>query len=194
MRARAAVPAPDTISDALVDRLLAALAEVGTRAPRASSRRLDTLLAELAQARPRRDPDALEELVWALWIAHPDEEAAVAMLAACEAIAAGDGDEARPILDRLVAAHPGWAEAWNKRATLAWMEGRPAEALEDVIRVLEIEPRHFGALSGAGQILAGAGRPREARAALAAALRADPHLKGLREAMAELTEVAGRPH
>ena len=48
---------------------------------------------------------------------------------------------------------PEFAEAWNKRATVLFMMGRSKESLFDVARTLELEPRHFGALSGKGLIL-----------------------------------------
>jgi tetratricopeptide (TPR) repeat protein len=109
------------------------------------------------------------------------------MGAAVDAMASGELDTARPLLDRLVAQYPGWAEAWNKRATLAFIEKRDADSFADITRALELEPRHFGAVSGFGQICLRHGHLNEARAAFQVALSLNPHLKGLRELISDLS-------
>jgi Flp pilus assembly protein TadD len=86
--------------------------------------------------------------------------------------------------------HPTWPEAWNKRATLAFIEKRDAECLADIARVLELEPRHFGAVSGFGQICLRRGHLNEARAAFQVALAINPHLQGLREIITDLSPEA----
>jgi tetratricopeptide (TPR) repeat protein len=158
----------------------------GRRPHPALPRRLDALFRELAAPDPRPSPDEVEELIWAVWISHPDAPVADAMAEAVEALAAADHRRARRLLDRLVADEPTFAEAWNKRATLAFIEGRDAESLADIVRTLELEPRHFGAVAGFGQIALRHGRRPEARAAFQVALRLHPHLQGLREAVAGL--------
>jgi tetratricopeptide (TPR) repeat protein len=47
---------------------------------------------------------------------------------------------------------PDFAEAWNKRATAYYLAGEPRKSLADCDEVLKRNPRHFGALSGIGQI------------------------------------------
>ena len=47
---------------------------------------------------------------------------------------------------------PNWAEAWNKRATVLYLMGKYELSQADIDKVLAIEERHFGALSGQGLV------------------------------------------
>jgi hypothetical protein len=126
------------------------------------------------------------KLIWAIWIDHRDSEASHRMIAAVEAIAAGARDLAKPILDTLVADFPTWPEAWNKRATLAFIERRDVESIADIVRTLELEPRHFGAILGFAQICLRHGRVLEAKAAFEVALGLNPHIAGLPDVVKDL--------
>jgi tetratricopeptide (TPR) repeat protein len=169
----------DTVLDLVIDR--------GARAPAPClSKRLRGLFKELQAEHPCRPVEETLDLIWAHWISHSCDIPASLMVTAIEAIAARDFARARPVLDQLVALEPDWSEAWNKRATLSFIEGRDAEALADIAKTLELEPRHFGAVSGFGQICLRHGRYREAKAAFQVALAINPHLQGLREAIAEI--------
>ncbi|MCX7323170.1 MAG: hypothetical protein NTZ14_01755 [Hyphomicrobiales bacterium] len=165
-----------------IDRVLGLVLEAKSRPPAGHlPKRLNGLFRELGKPEPANDPDDIEDLIWALWISHPEGVAATAMANACEAMAAGAFDLAKPILDELVARYPDWPEAWNKRAILAFIARQDEACLADIERTLRLEPRHFGAISGFAQICVRQRRPVEAKAALTIALEIDPHLRGLRE-------------
>lgn len=182
-------------SDPSINGVLGLLLEPASSAPAVhAQRRLDALFRELAKPEPSRSPDAIEDLIWSLWISHPQSDAEDTMAAAVEAMSAGALDLARPMLDRLIAQHPDWAEAWNKRATLAYLERRDADALGDITEVLRREPRHFGAIAGFGQICLRHGRVREARAAFQIALRINPHIEGLGEVIQDLAALPRTLH
>ncbi|WP_293867820.1 tetratricopeptide repeat protein [uncultured Alsobacter sp.] len=175
------------VPPARFDDVFALVIDLPHRSPgRGLPRRLDALFRELAQASPQRSPDEIEDLIWAHWIANKDQGAASAMAIAVDAMAAGALDLAEPILDELVETHPDWAEAWNKRGTMHFVEKRDAQAIHDIERALLIEPRHFGAVSGFAQICLRHGRLAEARASFQVALSINPHLEGLREAITEI--------
>jgi tetratricopeptide (TPR) repeat protein len=135
---------------------------------------------------------AIEDDIWAIWIAHDDPGLESRMQQAIAAIAQRRLAEAEARLDALVAAAPGWAEAWNKRATLYYLTRRDAESIADIRRTLELEPRHFGAICGFGQICLRHGEVAAAAEAFAAALAINPHLDSVRAVLAQLAP--GRPH
>jgi Flp pilus assembly protein TadD len=181
-------PAIDSVLGLILDRREPGGARDGVQ------RRLSRLLAELARPDPARSPDELEDLVWALWISHPDPAAESLMAQAVNALATGKFATARPLLDELVAHYPDWAEAWNKRATLAFVEDRDADAVADITQTLLLEPRHFGAVAGFGQICLRHGHVHEARAAFAVALALNPHLDSIREMVDEFSAAPSTLH
>ena len=186
---------PDPVVATKIDEVFALVMSLPERRPAETlPRRLDGLFRELQQDRPNRPADDIEELIWATWIGHDDVSASTAMATAIEAMAADANDLAEPILDRLVEAHPDWAEAWNKRATLSFLAKRDKASLEDISRTLELEPRHFGAIAGFAQICLRRRRYVEARAVFQMALSVNPHLQGLHEVIGELGRVTGVMH
>ncbi len=89
-------------------------------------------------------------------------------------------------------AAPGFAEAWNKRATLHWLLGNHDKSVEDIAATLSLEPRHFGALSGLAMIHEAQGRAFEAMEALERVRGIHPHLPHLAERIQRLMDKFGR--
>ena len=171
-----------------VDPVFQLILEAPMRKPAPSlPRRLTGLFRELSAAELTRPAEEIEDLIWALWTSHKERVAEETMAAAIEAMASGALQKAKPLLDHLVAAYPDWAEAWNKRATLAFIEKRDAQSLLDIAEALKVEPRHFGAISGFGDICLRHGRLNEARAAFQIALAINPHLEELRDMLESLS-------
>jgi tetratricopeptide (TPR) repeat protein len=158
-------------------------------------KRLDALFGDLRKTAPPRDAEETGDLIWALWTDHGDTAATDAMQKAIGLIVAKQAASARATLDRLCLAYPDWAEAWNKRATLAFIEQRDADAVADIVETLAREPRHFGALAGFGQIALRNGHPAAALVAYETALALNPHLDELSSAAEELRGLyASRPN
>jgi tetratricopeptide (TPR) repeat protein len=108
-------------------------------------------------------------------------------------MASGDAAAALEAFNTAVAQKPDFAEAWNKRATLNYLLRRDAESVEDIERTLELEPRHFGALSGLALVRERQNRPFEALEALERASQIHPQLPNLREWIDRLTAQFGEP-
>ena len=64
--------------------------------------------------------------------------------------------------NNLINEDPDFAEAWNKRATVYFMMGDFDKSMQDIIKTLELEPRHFGALDGMGLIFIHQGQYQQA--------------------------------
>lgn len=145
---------------------------------------LDILFARLHRQGVAGGP--VEEKIWALWSASDSPTAEVLLQQATRAIEDGAPAEALSILDRLIEANPDFAEAWNKRATLYYMMKRDDAALKDLAHVLDLEPRHFGALAGKGMIFERQKKYSLAREAYEEALAVNPTLEQVKDALKEL--------
>lgn len=169
-----------------IDLALAAMnAELPTDTPE-----LDALFAQLRAARENSERRAATQRIWSVWCSHADAAAATDMRTVVEAFDSGELDQIGETLDRMVHRWPDWAEAWNKRATLRFVEDRHTESLDDIARTLEREPRHFGALSGLGQICLGHGALTSALLAFERVLSIDPGVREVRDAVAMLRKRA----
>lgn len=180
----------------MFDETLKLILALDGRAPaRTLPRRLDALFERLAQAAGPVEASQIEEAIWGAWMSHSDPLAEERLELAAHAIGADDHAGAGTLLDELVAKHPDYAEAWNKRATLYFRIGRDADSVRDIHRTLELEPRHFGAVCGFGQICLRRGERTGALFAFDAALRINPHLGAVRAAREELAaEARGAAH
>ena len=83
---------------------------------------------------------------------------------------------AESVFSHIINNHPDFAEAWNKRATVRFFRGNDTGSASDILQVIKLEPRHFGALSGLGMIRVRAGDLEGALKAYKAAQRINPYL------------------
>jgi tetratricopeptide (TPR) repeat protein len=104
-----------------------------------------------------------------------------------DAMEAGDLEAAIEHLTALTDHAPEFAEGWNARATAYFMAGQFGPSVADIQHTLALNPHHFGALSGLGQIFEAMDRPEMALKAYQAALAVNPHLDGVKDAVDRLT-------
>jgi tetratricopeptide (TPR) repeat protein len=102
------------------------------------------------------------------------------------ALEAQDYTAAIDHLTALVDHAPEFAEGWNSRASAYFLAGLYGPAMEDLARVLVLEPRHFGALSGIGIIFEETSQPLRALAAFRAAAAIHPQNPDIQAAITRL--------
>jgi Flp pilus assembly protein TadD len=141
--------------------------------------RLEPLFTALKTAPTTEAARPIEERIWAIWAKSGDKAVDVLMAEGVARLNGGDNDAALELFDRVVAVAPNFAEGWNKRATTLYTMGRFEDSTRDIDKVLALEPRHFGALSGLGLCEIRLGKDREAFAAFERAAGVDPNLAGV---------------
>ena len=95
----------------------------------------------------------VEQKIWKIWSTHPKKNELTLMLSEGSTLVKNDKlTEAVNIFTKVIELDPGWAEAWNKRATVLYLLGEFQKSQNDIDKVVELEKRHFGALAGQGLV------------------------------------------
>lgn len=157
------------------------------------TRNLDFLFEALKIAPDDTSAKAIEQRIWTLWMISPSDTANLLMGRVRRAVEAKDTALAIKLLDAIVTIRPDYVEAWNRRATIHFMRKDYGASLQDLMQVLKLEPRHFGALSGLGLILQEIGDERHALEAYRRAVEVYPRLENIPDQVKKLQEkVEGR--
>ncbi|MCC6917678.1 MAG: hypothetical protein IT548_00655 [Alphaproteobacteria bacterium] len=160
--------------------LLAACAVVPPALADQKDPRLDELFKALSETKSERAATPIEEEIWRIWNEAKSPTTALLLDRSSSVAEAGDLDTALTLLDTLIALDPDFAEGWATRATLRVMREETDAAIKDIEHALALEPRHFAALAGLGQIMMGLGNAKAALAAFDAALKINPSLGEIR--------------
>ena len=157
------------------------------------TKNLDFLFGALKVAPHEVSAKHVEARIWAIWLQTPSDTAALLMARAKTAVDAKRIEVAIKLLDSVIKLRPDYIEAWNRRATLYYMQNDYGRSLADIQQVLIREPRHFGALAGLGMIMQEVGDEKRALDAYRKALAVNPHLEKIPDQVKALTEkVEGR--
>jgi len=146
MRARSAVSVWPVLG--LLGLWLVFAAAIPARAQPVDTSELDGLFAQLRQAPDAPTAKNLENRIWVIWLTPEDPDLAKRMDQVLIARRRMNLPIALGILNGVVHDFPTYAEGWNQRATVFYLLHDFPHALADIDKVLEFEPRHFGALSG----------------------------------------------
>ncbi len=156
--------------------LALSIVTVGARADQ-NDPRLDGLFVELHETDNPFKARKIEQSIWAVWLASKSPTLELLMGRVIKAMSKQELGEALELLNTIVIIAPEYAEGWNKRATVFFLLGQYEKSIEDVERTLDLEPRHFGALSGLGLIYNRLQEDDSALDAYERALQVNPHLE-----------------
>ncbi|MBP0616607.1 tetratricopeptide repeat protein [Jiella mangrovi] len=138
---------------------------------------LATLFQALRAARDEASARRIEDRIWRRWMQAPDARTAELVREAMARREVYDFAGARSLLDEAVARSPNYAEVYNQRGFILFLQDDLDGALGDVDRAIALEPRHFAAMAGRALILMRQGRHRLAQKQLREAVTIDPYLK-----------------
>ena len=146
---------------------------------------LDNLFADL-QAAQGKSALLVQNRIWEVWFDSGSQMVDLLLVDSREAMQMGLYGQAEEQLDAAVELAPEFAEGWNRRATLRFIRKNYVGSIEDIQKVLDLEPRHFGALSGLGMIYDRMEQPEAALQAFREALLINPHMVEIRQRAEEI--------
>lgn len=157
----------------------------------------DAMLAELythlAQSQDATQSAPIAEAIEQLWQQSGSDTIGVLMGRSTKAISDKKNELAMQLLDAVTELAPDYAEGWNRRAYVQYLNNNYEGAVGDLRRALALEPNHFKALEGLARILRDTGQKKAALQAYKQILKINPFQEGAKEAVDELSvEVEGQ--
>jgi len=174
--------------------------EVLKQGPPAEKLKALELLARIADmqvmpalVRALRDDDvqvrtATENVMWTIWLRSGRDEIDTLMVEGSRLIELERYLEATEIFDRIIADAPQFAEGYNKRATVYYLMQEFEKSIADIHTTLELNPVHFGALSGMGLCYLGLQEPRQALEWFERALAVNPNMTTIQSYIQQIRE------
>ncbi|WP_137930842.1 tetratricopeptide repeat protein [Mesorhizobium comanense] len=156
--------------------------------PMTKQARLDKLFSDLKRERNEKAAERIAGNIWTEWFQSGSASIDLMMLWSQKAMDNQKFDVALDFLDQVVTLQPAYAEGWNRRATVHFMMKNYGKSMADIDRTLQLEPRHFGALSGLAQIMALTGHKQSALEAWQKVLAIYPMMRSAQNQVATLSE------
>ena len=115
--------------------------------------KVEKYFSDLKKSRNLDEAISIERNIWNLWNLHPNNKFLTNKLElGTELMENGQHMYASKVFSNIIIEDPNWSEAWNKRATVLFLMNEYDLSLIDIEKTINLEPRHFGALSGRAQI------------------------------------------
>ena len=158
------------------------------------SNKLDKLFTQLKNTKNLSSAQIVEKKIWEIWLIHPSDDRRGFRLTelltqGSYLMNMGELNKAYELYTQIIATEPGWAEVWNKRATVLYLMNRYQSSLNDIKITLALEPRHFGALSGQALIYIELKQYEKAIQSYKAAQKIYPLLDSAKKMIPELQEL-----
>jgi len=154
---------------------------------------LDRLFLQLAKATTPPEAQGVEKEIQSLWQRSGSDTVDVLMSRSQLSIEGQDVATAKKLLDAVTEMRPNYAEVWYQRGVLLVAMGSGQEALPDLLRAIDLEPRHYQALVLAGKIAEDTGDKRTALDRYRKAVVINPQLEAIKRKIAALAaELEGK--
>jgi|SRR5579872_1625916 len=154
--------------------------------PKTPAEERGALYARLAAS---KDADETEGIVGRLLHSYSEsgsDTGDLLLQRARHAIGVEQYDDALKILDQTIALLPDWAEGWNARATVRYLDDDYNGSMADIAQTLKRDPNHLGALMGMAAILQARDKKEDALKVYERALAIAPHWRNAEEAADKL--------
>ena len=153
--------------------------------------KLDELFGKLKTAEAA-EAARIEQEIWIEWSKSGSAAMDLLLERGRQAMAAGDMATAIEHFTALIDHAPDFAEGWNARATAYYQAGQIGPSLADIGKTLQLNPQHFGALSGLAMIFQDLNQPEKALEVWKAVEAIHPHAAGVTDAITQIeTDLEG---
>lgn len=160
----------------------------GSLSPPTRAERIDTLFSQLKRERNENAAKRIASRIQGEWNRSESAVVDLMMKWSQDAIEKKKYDVALDFLDQVTTLSPGYAEGWNRRATVHFVMMNVGKSMADIDRTLRLEPRHFGALSGLAQIMKDQGNEELALDAYERVLTIYPMLRAAQSEVATISD------
>ncbi len=144
---------------------------------------LDDLFFRLHETASVYEAQAISREIWKHWYQNDNPDIEVLMEQGEVSMRRTEYADAVQIYTQVIEMDPGFAEGWNRRATVYYLMGEYQLSTSDVDETLLREPRHYGALSGQGMIYLQLENHERALEYFERALDVNPHMSNVRDSI-----------
>lgn len=137
---------------------------------------LEGLYERLSAAKSAGEAAPITEAIEELWAMSGSDTVDLLMSRATQFANESDVDLSLAVLDAVVDIAPEEAEAWYLRAKVNVLAGNPERALADLRRTLNLDEKHYRAITDLGLVLEQLGAKKEALKAYRQALTVNPYM------------------
>jgi len=149
--------------------------QVSAAVERPERPQIDSLFGQLAKATSADEAQPIEDQILTLFLQSGSASVDLLMMRTAGALASGDNDTARKLLDAVTQIAPGYAEGWHQRGKLQAAAGDDEGAIVSLQKAVSLNPRQFAAMTELGGILVEYGDKRDALGLLRKASALDRH-------------------
>lgn len=150
---------------------------------------LDDLFFRLHETDNLRNAQNISREIWKHWYQNDNPDIEALMEQGEISMRRAEYGDAAQIYTQVIKMDPGFAEGWNRRATVYYLMGEYQLSTSDVRETLLREPRHYGALSGQGMIYLHLQNHDLAIEYFKRALDANPHMQNVQHSVEQLEKM-----